>query len=334
VVWEGDVGEHRRIFLREAISGTWLPEVIVDSLPTGENQIPSIDLDDAGNPHVAWTALINGHFVPQYAARIASIWTTTSISTPDVVGDCDYVNVRLDDQGSPWIVWQSASGNAYQISTAYIDVTGSFHVECLTPGSHNHNLYPEIVFDPEPTILWYAGREDGFFLVGERYTRATGEWGEARLSNLERLPGEPLPQLARLQNGPLTAFWYEKPQNADTADVLDRVFVGQQGQSQGAGEQLDQPLDASNSRVSGSVAGGNLAAAWCASSLEDGTQIYAAYGRSASESTAVKLSEGDDMYYSNPHVAAWQHGFSVVWESTEAEGGDGQIYFRSLPSAW
>jgi hypothetical protein len=334
VAWEGVLAGQRRILLREAVDGAWLPEIIVDTEPTADNQIPSVAVDEAGNPHVAWAALDKGHYVAHYAARIGGVWTTTALQHGENVGDCDYVNVRVDDQGSPWIVWQSANGNAYQICTAFVDLTGSFHVECLTPGSLNHNLYPDVAFDPEPTVLWYAGREDGFFLVGERYVRATGEWGDARLAELDRLPGEPLPQLARWANGPLTAFWYEKPANTDTVDVLDRVYVGQQGRSEGAGEQLDQPLDGSNSRVSGAVAAGNLAAAWCTSSLDDGTQIYAAFGRSAAESTAIKFSDGEEMYYSNPRVSAWQHGFSVVWESTEAEGGDGQIYYRSAPAAW
>lgn len=334
-VFDGVVSKERRILLRESIDGVWLPEVIVDGLPLGENEIPSVAIDEAGNPHVAWVALSGGRFVPQYAARIAGVWISIQVPPAETGGDCDYISAQVDDQGSPWLVWQSARGSAYGVYCGYLNDSGGFHVESLTPGSQAHNLFPEVVFDPEPTVLWYAGRDDGFYLVGERFDRAAGQWGDVRLNDLTSLPGEPLPQLVRRSSGLLAAFWYDQPGKSETADVLlDRVFLGEQGLLQGVGEPLDQPLDASNSRVSGAAAGNNMAATWCSTSPDEGTQIYAAYGKSAAESTAVKLSDDSDFYYAGPRLTADAHNVSVVWESTEAEGGDGQIYYRQISGTW
>jgi hypothetical protein len=334
-VWEGDVGPQRRIVMREAVNGTWLPEVIVDDQVLGPNSQPSIDVDFSGNPHIAWIAYTGGRFTPQYAARIAGKWTTNRLPASDTPGDCDYVSVKIDDNGSPWLVWQSARGTAYEISCAFIDNTGSFHVEPLTPGSQTHNLFPEVVFDPEPNVLWYAGREDGFYLVGERYERTTGQWQEARLANLENLPTEPLPQLIRRPGGLLAGFWNEKPLDADSGALFDRVYLGLQSpDSKGLGEELPQPDAGANSQVSGAATADQFIAAWCSSSSEEGTQIYAAYGKSAVDAAAVKLSDGEDLYYSNPRVAVAGHNADVVWESSESEGGDGQIYFRQLSNLW
>lgn len=335
VAWEGLVGKERRILLREAVNGTWLPEIILDALPLGENELPALDVDAAGNPHVAWIALTDGRFVPHYAARIAGKWNSMSLPATEAAGDCDYVTIKLDDQGSPWIVWQSARGSAYEVHCAFLDGKGTFHVEALTPAAQTHNLFPEVVFDPEPTILWYAGREDGFYLVGERYVRSAGLWGDAKLAELDNLPGEPLPQLIRRPAGPLAAFWFEKPPGTENEADFDRVYFGEQAaRLLGAGETLDQPLDASNSQISGAAAGDAIVAAWCSTSVIEGTQIYAAYGRSARESTSVKLSDGEELYYGNPRTASGGKDAVVVWESTQAEGGDGQIYMRQLQNIW
>jgi len=330
--WDGEVAGRRRIVVREAVEGIWLPELIVDNGPLGESTQPAIDVAPDGTPHLAWLSRENGRVVPRYATRIAGQWVQSDLGqSTSLLGNCDYVTIKVDDAGKPWLAWQVGQGSVYEIFCASLGADGTFEVENLTPGAHSHNLFPEIIFDPEPVIAWYTAREEQFFLVGERFDRETGRWGDFQLTNLDNLPAEPLPHLVSRTAGPLAALWYERAVGAaGEFSTSDRVLMAEQSaKSNGTGIVVDGRPDANNRLVAGAAAGDRVVAVWCSETADLQTRIILGHGKDASSFETVVAGEGGIPQSNNPKVTATDSTAAVVWESTAPAGGDGNIYYRS-----
>ena len=202
----------------------------------------------------------------------------------------------------------------------------------MTPSAKGHNLYPEIVFDPEPGVMWYTARDTEFFLVGERFIRDERRWEELKLDNLERLPAAPLPCLARRPSGSLAAFWPDRPELGADAASADRVFVGEQNkETQGEGTIVDRSPSSAKRHVYGTAAGNLLYLTWCAESGDNRNEVVVGVGKTPDSITQYDVTDGGTSHYANPRLApAGTAKCSVVWESSLSEGGDGSIYYRQV----
>lgn len=328
VVWDGMVDNHRRVFLRERVEGSWLPEIILDTEPEALNSSPVVDVDPAGNPHVAWLGKLNGKERVFYAFRMASIWSQWgAVQAGESAEDsCEAVTLKVDAEGKPWLAWQAGHGNIYSIFCAHLNhVTGSFDVQCLTPQAQNYNFFPEIFLTPEVSLLWYAAQNADFRLVGKEYDLSSGQWQEFALRDLERLPAKCLPYLLRKSPDTLAGLWY------DEVDSADRVFLGLQGhESQGVGSVVDHMPEAINHFVSGTVLGDQLLITWCSETAQEGSQVYFTRGDSTSFEAEIRVSDGAKGYCAHPRVVGLPASAAVVWQSSLSDGGDGRILFREF----
>lgn len=326
VAWDGIVGENRRILMREQAGGEWLPPVIIDSNPAGDNRFPSIAIDANGTPHVAWVSSIAGKRRPLYARRLARFpnsWFQQTLPFPadsTTVGNSDYVNLQLNSDGRPWIVWQYGFGNVYSVVCTRLIEGGQFASAELSPGALTHNLYPELFFLPEPTVYWYLAQSDQFYLIGSRLDPETGDWQVAMPENLSNMPADNLPDLFRTATGPLAGIWYDRQVTA-TGVPSDRIFLGlQNSETQGRGEVIDQQQGASNTSVAGSAPHDTLLTSWISETYEDGAVVYMGVGDSPDSVEAIRMSEELQSMGNNPKVAGSFDHAAVAWEE---KGGMG-----------
>lgn len=331
VAWDGEVQGSRRILVRESYQGMWLPELLIDDRPGAENTRPAIDVADDGTPHLAWLARENGRVLPRYATRIAGRWIQMPISNEIGTGDCDYVTLKVDPEGRPWIAWQVGQGSVYEIFCSSPDEEGFFETQPLTPGATSHNLFPEIFFDPQPVVAWYSDRDEQTFLMGKRFDTESKDWEPLQLENLESLPTEPVPQLVSRSSGPLAALWYERAITR-TGEIsgTDRILMGEQGpETRGGGVVIDEQPESNNRLVAGAALPGSIVAVWCSDSPHGDTRIVLGHGGTATQMENAIVSDGMTRQPSNPKVSAIGSGAGVVWESNAPSGGDGHIYFRT-----
>lgn len=331
VAWDGQVAGERRILFRERVHDVWLPELVLDAKPG--SFAPEVEVDAFGSVHIAWIAPRGNQLVPQYAVRVQGRWVTIPVPVLKGQGECDYLRLRVDEAGVPWLAWQAGTGGDYNIFSASLSPeTGAFSTEALTANGHTHNLFPEILLQPDPVILWYTSRDGAFYLVGERYDRVAGQWTVAELPGLDALPADPLPHLLEMSNGKLVALWYERTLRSDgKLSPYDRILMGMQGvETEGMGVPIDQLPGRSNRSVSGG-ASDLVIAAWCADGDPNGPQVQVSIGTDPSDMTApLQLSDNEANYYSSPKVGMYSGGAAVVWNSSKRDGGNGQIYFRDL----
>lgn len=330
VVWDGIIGDSRRIFCRERIDGIWLPEVVVDDEPAAQNNSPSIDVDAQGNPHIAWLAQHRDRFGVSCAFRTAGIWSHRDAidSGKDTEPDAQSVQIRVDTEDIPWIIWQSGLASRYSVHCAHLDPrSGGFLLDSLTPESRNYNLNPQFLFTPQPLAVWYAAENADFRLTAKAYM-TTGEWTSVVLQDLQKMPGNRFPYLLRHPAGIVIGLWYDQ----ESASSLERIYVGtQNGKTQGEGQIIDTEPAAVNKMVSGAISGGEVVAVWCRVTEGSGSQVFLSHGMSLPFSGDIRLSDGRKKSYTQPRVASVPGGAAVVWQSTAADGReDGRIFFRSI----
>lgn len=323
IAWDALVEGNRRVLLRERVAGEWLPPVIVDSNPIGNNTLPSITVDKSGAPHIAWISTVNGNRVPMYARRIArssNQWFMNQVPFPEestVKGSSDFVNLQLDQEGQPWIVWQYGYGNVYSIACTRHTDTGEFKTTELTPGASTHNLYPELFFMPHPTVYWYLAQSDQFFLIGSSYDQESGQWEVSLPENLENLPADNLPDLFRTASGHLGAIWYDRQELNNS----DRIFLGLQNEeTRGRGEVVDNQPGAGNHSVAGTAQHGQILTAWVSETYEGGTRIILGSGNSPKDMVSAQISESTQGISSNPKVAGAAGKVAVAWEEKSGPG--------------
>lgn len=329
VAWDGSVGGHRRILLRENVAGEWLDEVIIDGLPAAENTAPVVDIDAAGTVHVAWLGRVNGKLRVFYAFRLAggtaSLWGQVNADElPE--NSCDAISLRADENGKPWIAWQSGSGNNHVVRVARLEEgEGKFQIDTLGSPVGTYNLFPQVLFNPEPVVVWYSASSADFALIARRFDEETGLWASFSVQNLDAMPENKLPLLMDHANGTLSGLWL------DEVEYMDRIFLGRQGvETQGRGEMLDTSGNGQNERLSGAAgAGANVIATWCSDSSTSRSQIFMAYGDDL-PLTELVVTDGARAVFSNPKVAATSSGAAVVFESIPMNGDPGRIFFRRV----
>ena len=333
IAWDGTFdGLDRRIVLRERIGGYYLPPRIVDADPAAENAAPSLAVDATGNPHVAWVARVGATQRVMYRARIAGKWLDPQVVNPGgPAGEqSGAVTLRLDPMGMPWIAFESANpaGRA-TIHCARIEPrSGSFEVTDLAESPGVYSILPEIVFLPDPAVLWYSATDSSFVLVGERFDSGSAVWRPMPVANTANFPAERMPLLIRQPDGRLCGVWRDQQPGAtdETGAPIDRILLGiLDTQTQGAGAVVHrQPLVSS---VTGTVSGDKPALCWAGESGTAGPQIYATGGDGQSGfSQPRQLSDGVHRYYSSPAMAPVPGGAIAVWVSLASEGGNGAIY--------
>lgn len=328
VAWDGIVGGNRRIFLREMVEGEWLPPVIVDSNPAGNNTMPSLAVDASGVPHVAWISRVGGRRLPVHARRVSrfpNAWHQQVIPFPEdstVSGGCDYLGLKVDAEDKPWVVWQYGFGNVYSIAASRYTDAGDFVSEELTPGADSHNIYPELFFREVPTVYWYLAQADRFFLISAEFSVSEGKWRVNAAENLESLPAQNLPDLFLTTHGPLGAIWYDELATAE-GDSRDRVFMGiEDAETHGRGEMIPQNLQANNHSVSAASLGDDLVATWVSESYGLGMELNLGIGSSPGGMKSVVIRQSDEEVIGNPRVATTADKAAVVWEES---AGPGQV---------
>ena len=333
IAWDGTFdGLDRRILLREGIGGYYLPPRIVDADPSAENASPSIAVDATGNPHVAWIARVGATLRVMYRARIGGRWIEPRVVNPaDPVGEqAGAVTLRIDPLGMPWIAFESANqAGRTTIHCARIEPrSGSFEVASLSETPDAYGLLPEVVFLPDPAVLWYSATESDFNLVGERFDTASVTWLPMPVANTASFPAERMPLLLRQPDGRICAAWRDQQDGAtdETGAPMDRIFLGVlDTQTQGGGAIVHrQPLVSS---VTAAVSGERPVLCWAGESGDAGPQIYASGATGQAGFTQPRqLSDGTRRYYSSPAIAPLPDGAIAVWVSVASEGGNGSIY--------
>jgi hypothetical protein len=328
VVWDGLLDGARRIFLREKVAGEWLAEQVIDNAPLADNSSPVLDVDAAGTVHIAWLARVNGKLRVFYAFRTRSgnsvLWGAVNPDEP-AGNSCDAVYLRADDEGRPWIAWQSGNASSYSISVAHLDPDeGQFRIDTLSTPLGAFNLFPQVFFQPEPMVVWYSASTSDFTLVGQRFEPEAGEWLPFAPAQLERMPGNKLPLLMDHADGTISGLWLEE------VAFVDRVHLGQQGvETNGQGIVIDQRPAALNEQLSGAAGSERVLATWCSDDGTSGAQVYLAHG-SELPFDELLVSDGEKRQYANPRLAALPGGAAVVYESAPINGDSGHIWYRDI----
>lgn len=323
VAWDGLVNGKRRILFRELTENNWSLPQIIDDDPAGHNQYPSIIADEQGNVFIAWIAQVNGRKSPKLAARFHGEWNLYSIPFPpesNVKGHCDYVNVKLDENGLPWITWQWGFGNIYSVAVSSFGFDGNIYTSELTPKSRTHNLFPKVFFLPQPTVLWYSSINSDFSLVAKQRA-ADNYWIDIKINALEKLPHQSLPNLFPGDKS-INAVWYDnKLENQDQIFYMATVGSGVEpieGIIPGSGQ--------GNRFVSGSQSQHKIATIWI--SERSSTVNLGVLDLSSHKVQIIKISGNESLEPGNPQLDFNESGIGAVWESDISTASkNSSIYF-------
>jgi hypothetical protein len=337
VAWDGTFdGIGRRIFMRENLGGNLLPPRVVDAMPSVENAAPAVAVDATGNPHFAWLARVDGTLRVMYRARVAGTWMEPHmVNAGDPAGEqAGAVTLRLDQLGVPWIAYEAAAvGGRTSIRCARLEPrTGRFDVTELSELPGAYGILPDIIFLPDPAVLWYSASDSDFMLVGERFDLASNVWVPMPVANSVRLPAERMPQLIRQADGALAAVWRDQEGGAfdDAGLPLDLVLIGTlDTASEGAGKvALQHPLVSS---VTATVSADTTILCWAGESEDDGPQIFASTAKGAAPFSApTRISGPQRLYHSSPVLAPVPGGAVAAWVSVASEGGNGRVYSQRI----
>ncbi len=334
VAWDGlDTQGQRRIFLREHRDGVWLTETIIDSNREGDNRSPVVGVDALGNPHVAWLARQAGSIRVQLRSRLAGEWLDWGVVDAGRPGEnSSSVALRIDAEGRPWVAWETAgTGNRYNIRSARLSRSGIIDTSDLTSDSLNYNILPEILFLPEPTVVWYTAHDNTFSLVGQSWSPLTGEWlkYEPGLAGVS-LPADRMPLLFSSPSGKLNAVWRDADSTTtdeeESAFSLERVLFQELAPSTNTNP-LALTSEFGISTVTGSSGADLDLLAWSAEAGDDGRQVFISTRETNGEfEIPAPISDGEGRYYGSPSLAAFADGGLATWTSNAAEGGNGHIY--------
>lgn len=335
VVWDGLIAGHRRILLRERINNHWLETVIVDNNPSGNNSGPSISIDNIGTPHIAWIQQSDERKQPVYARRLSRFpnkWhyhQVPALADSTVKGNCDYVDIQLDEAQHPWLVWQYSYGSVYSIACSYYSDQGALVTTEITPGATGHNLEPKLFFSPEPTIYWYVAQSDQFFLLASKYTSAKNEWVLSPPDDLTNLPGDNLPELFAYSDVGLAAIWYEHATPQQSTPQADQVLLGiQNAETEGRGEVIHSESGTDYHSVTGKKWNQSFLTAWVSENYSSGSQVYAAFGNSPAQVSVNQVSQGSSLN-DQPTVTTMDREATLAWQAANS-GSSSYIVVRSL----
>ena len=334
VAWDGlDTQGNRRIFLREHRDGVWLAETTIDTNREGDNRSPVLGVDGLGNLHIAWLASQAGNVRVQLRSRLAGEWLDWGVVDAGKPGEnSSSVALRVDGEGRPWIAWETAgSGNRYNIRCARLSRTGTIGASDLTSDSLNYNILPEILFMPEPTVVWYTAHDNTFSLAGRSLNASTGEWQEYQPSSAAAaLPADRMPLLFSSPTGRLSAVWRDAENSSGESDdspySLERVLF-QELEPSPRTAPLALTAEFGISTVAGSSGSDLDLLAWSADTGNEGRQVFVSTRETNGEfEIPAPISDGEGRYYGSPSLAAFANGGLATWTSSAAEGGNGHIY--------
>ena len=334
VAWDGlDTQGNRRIFLREHRDGVWLAQTTIDTNREGDNRSPVQGVDSLGNLHIAWLARQAGQVRVQLRSRLAGEWLDWGVVDAGKSGEnSSSAALRVDDEGRPWVAWETAgSGNRYNIRCARLTPSGTIDTVDLTSDSLNYNILPEVLFLPEPTVVWYTAHDNTFSLAGRAWNASTGEWKDYEpAAAATALPADRMPLLFSSPSGRLSAVWRDADNSLGEADdspySLERVLF-QELEPSARPNPLALTAEFGISTVTGSSASDLDLLAWSAEAGDEGRQVFVSTRESNGEfEIPAPISEGEGRYYGSPSLAAFANGGLAAWTSNAAEGGNGHIY--------
>lgn len=330
VVWDGIIDGNRRILLRERIQGVWLPETLVDNEPAAANAYPSVDIDAAGNIHVAWIGSVGERSRVFYAFRIGDKFVNRGVVAPPdrPNDDCHAPSVKLDAYGKPWIVWNQGIGNEHRVYCLRPARGGDGLVlDNLTPCPNNYSVWPTLHFSPDPVVVWCSAENGDSSVAAQRFDSTTETWVPHSLPGLGKLPGKSGPFLFLTGGGKLAAIWHAE------YEQTGRIFMAIDGdRTEGQGIVVDHQPEKYNQWVTGiGTSMSRTAIAWCSDDVTSGSQVIMSWGVTPPFDREWQLSSGNKDYCMYPRLVETALGICAVWQSYIVGGGDGHIYLREVP---
>jgi len=188
---------------------------------SGYSSVPSLQLDSAGNPCIAWDDNTPGNYEIYFARWNGSSWVNASGEGLNVTngnvsnnsGYSDYSSLQLDSAGNPCIAWENDTTDNKEIyftrwsvgtpqptsnqwvNAANVQITTSNGVVFNTPGN---SIAPNLVIDPKssnPCITWSddsTGNYEIYFAKwnGSIWVNVSGSPFSTNNGNVSNTPGD------------------------------------------------------------------------------------------------------------------------------------------------
>ncbi|MCX7047592.1 MAG: hypothetical protein NTX50_19170 [Candidatus Sumerlaeota bacterium] len=363
-VWEGYAADSpvRQIWFAErSPEGVWTREICLSAGMPDESSEPSIAVDPRGYPHAVWCARKGATNHVFYSRRRGALHPATvsagSInnlnywSKPqqlDVADElnCQTVSIAFDYSGRPSVIWQGGLGTLYRVYAAFAPHRGKWRVDLLgTDEQSDYCSFPQLVPGERTLAVWYEAETSGL------KTRAAfapegvdSPWTPAPLRFAASLPADRLVEILRDRKERLWAMWTdardgvgERVWFAPGVDSLsplppgkpfladDRALAANRYPSADGGVP-DPDANPNDPKV--------IVLVWVVETKgEKRIAIRAINPANPAVSPPSRLlSDPSDPHVASPSVRQSPGGAAhVVWDSSYAGGGSGNIYYAMTP---
>jgi hypothetical protein len=185
VAWHEFDGSSRNIYVKRFDGSTWVNVgtgvlSAVSGAGTDAHQ-PSLALDSAGNPVVAWfefNGLISNIYVQRYNG---SSWVSVGTGVLNATGNvANSPSLALNSSGNPTVAWSENRGNPNENEIQVFRYNGSSWVNvgsALHGSSNSDNLAsePSLALDSagNPTVAWFEDDGTAFNIYVKRHNGST-----------------------------------------------------------------------------------------------------------------------------------------------------------------
>ncbi len=323
-------------------------EFRVNTYTTGNQNSPSVAMDNSGNFVVTWQSNAqdgsnNGIYIQRYTSTGSvagsefqvNTYTTSNQSSP---------SVAMDNSGNFVVTWQSNNQDGYgdgvygQRYTSTGSVAGSeFRVNTYTTGNQNS---PSVAMDNSGNfvVTWQSNAQDGSNngIYGQRYDSTGATVGSEFPVNTYTTSHQRDPSVSMDNSGNFVVTWYSNSQDGSSYGIY-----GQRYTSTGsvAGSEFPVNTYTTSNQSTSSVAmdsTGNFVVTW-RSNNQDGSS-NGIYGQRYDSTGATVGSEFKVNTYTTSNqisasVSIDNNGnFVVTWQSNAQDGSGYGVYGQRYDS--
>jgi hypothetical protein len=322
VVWQGQLGERQRIFLRQRVDGVWSEERLVDSGLEGDHLRPQAVADRYGI-HLAWVHRYEGIDTINYARIINGVAENRETQSLTRGVYCEYLSIAPDGLGRARIAFQAKYAGGISVDLLEFDTEGEMTLSLLSPDDAplTNNRFPQVFQFTLVQALWYQSHEQGYRLTGAIPVGET-KWRLAPVEDLfESLNPQRTPAFYEGPDGQLIALWH------DSRSGVDRIMLSRPGDPAEQPEIVDSRPGRNNWLPAGAISmAGEIAIVWVGET-EAGSAIFLKL-RGAEETHSLS---GEQTTCAFPQVAFSQQGrLHVAWQTDRNHTGAGDIYFTEI----
>ena len=322
VVWQGQLGEQQRIFMRQRTAGVWGMERLVDSGLPGDHLQPQLVSDQHG-VHLAWIHRHERVDTINYT-RLKDGKVINRQTQPLTKGvNCNCLSITPDGLGRARIAFQTNYEGGSTVDLLEFDSEGKLVLRLLSSDDSpfTKNCYPQVFQFALTQALWYQSHEQGYRLTGA-VPAGEAKWRQTPVEDLfENLNPQRMPAFYEGPDGQLIALWH------DSHNGVDRIMLSRPNGPVGRPELVDVRPEQNNLFPAGAVsATGEIAVTWVGETDAGSSIFLKLHGVEGAQ-----VLSGAQTQCAFPQVAFSRQGrLHVAWQTDRNHTGAGNVYFTEI----